>query len=165
MHMTRAQLAIALLAALGSPVFAGSAVVPDPTLTPGAAPTTEAAAICSSGTRQLRHWDRARHDRIMAEYGLPAGAHPDYEVDHLRIGGADDVRNLWPEQRRTIEPEWNAEAKDRLEWRLRDLVCSGQLDVHEAQRLMAEDWVEAYGRFVPPPGNVFPPAAWSMPPK
>jgi hypothetical protein len=39
----------------------------------------------------LRHWSRARDDRIMAEYGLPTGPHSDYEVDHLiplGLGGA-----------------------------------------------------------------------------
>ena len=117
---------------LAGPALADSTIVPDPTLTPGAVRTTDAAAICSTGTRQLRHWDRRRDDRIMAEYGLPAGPHPDFEIDHLvplGIGGADAVRNLWPEPRRSIEPQWNAEVKDRLEWRLRDLICAGQLDV------------------------------------
>jgi hypothetical protein len=76
--------------------------------------------ICSTGTRQLRHWDRARDDRIMAAYGLPAGAHPDWEIDHLvplGIGEADAQANLWPEPRGSIEAQWNAEAKDRLESR------------------------------------------------
>jgi hypothetical protein len=46
------------------------------------------------------------------------GRTPDFEVENLiplGIGGADDDRNLWPEPRRSIEPTWNAEAKDRLE--------------------------------------------------
>ena len=87
----------------------------------------------------------------MAEYGLPGGPHPDFEIDHLiplGIGGADADANLWPEPRRNIEPIWNAEAKDRLEWKLRDLICSGQLDVRAAQKAVAEDWTEAYSRFV-----------------
>ena len=112
--------------------------------------TTDASEICSHGTRELRHWDRRRDDRIMVEYGLPPGPHPNFEMDHLvplGIGGADDERNLWPEPRRSVEPVWNAERKDRLEWKLRDLICSGQLDVREAQRAVAEDWTEAYGRF------------------
>jgi hypothetical protein len=150
MHMTRAQLAITLLAALSSPAWADSTVIPDPTLTPGAVRTTDVGEICSTGTRQLRHWDRARDDRIMAEYGLAAGPHPHFEVDHLvplGIGGADDDANLWPEPRRSVEPQWNAERKDKLEWRMREMICAGELDVAEAQRMMAEDWVEAYGRF------------------
>jgi hypothetical protein len=43
--------------------------VPNPTLTPGAVRTTDSAEICTTGTRQLRQWDRRRDDRIMAEYG------------------------------------------------------------------------------------------------
>jgi hypothetical protein len=104
----------------------------------------------------------------MAEYGLPPGPHPNFEIDHLvplGIGGADAVRNLWPEPRRSIEPQWSAEVKDRLEWKLRDLVCSNQLDVVEAQRAISEDWVEAYGRFFRQPGNFFPPGAGAMTPR
>ena len=110
--------------------------------------------ICSHGTRELRHWDRARDNRIMVEYGLPSGPHPDWEIDHLvpvGIGGADAQANLWPEPRRNIEPIWNAERKDRLEWKLRDLICSGSLDAHEAQQAIAEDWTAAYARFIGEP--------------
>jgi hypothetical protein len=139
------------MALLASAAWADTTIVPDPTITPGAVRTTDVALICSTGTRELRTWSRERDDRIMAEYGLPPGPHPNFEVDHLiplGIGGADDDKNLWPEPRRSIEPQWNAEAKDRLEWRLRDLVCGGQLDVREAQKAIAEDWTEAYRKFI-----------------
>ena len=149
---------LAVIALLVSPARADSTIVPDPLITPGAVRTTDASEICSQGTRQLRHWERARDDRIMAEYGLPPGPHPDFEIDHLiplGLGGADDEKNLWPEPRRLIEPTWSAEAKDRIEWKLRDLICSGALDVREAQTMMAEDWTEAYGRFFRAPVNAF----------
>ena len=129
------------------------AIVPDPILTPGAVRTVDVMEICATGTRQLRHWSRERDDRIMREYGLPPGPHPDFEIDHLvplGIGGSDSDANLWAEPRRSIEPAFNAEAKDRLEMRLRALVCSGALDVREAQRAVADDWTEAYRRFVAP---------------
>ena len=87
-RMTCAQLAIALLAALASPAWADSTIVPDPTITPGAIRTVDSADICSHGTHELRHWDRARDDRIMAEYGLPTGPHPDFEIDHLSLWGS-----------------------------------------------------------------------------
>ena len=137
-------------AAIESPSSSPTAIIPDPTLTPGAARTTDTSEICAHGTRELRHWSRERDDRIMMEYGLRPGPHPDYEVDHLiplGIGGSDDDRNLWPEPRRSIEPTWNAERKDELEFKLRDLVCSGALPVMEAQRAIAEDWTEAYRRW------------------
>ena len=127
------------------------AIVPDPTLTPGAIRTTDAGDICSLGTRELRHWSRDRDDRIMAEYGLPPGPHPDFEIDHLiplGVGGADDDRNLWPEPRRSVEPTWNAEAKDRLEWKLRDMVCAGAITPAEAQAAFTEDWTQAYRKYV-----------------
>jgi hypothetical protein len=144
------RLAAALLAALASPAFADSGILPDPTLTPGAVRTTDVGEICSTGTRELRHWSRERDDRILAEYGLEPGPHPNYEIDHLvplAIGGADSDANLWPEPRRPLEPTLNAEAKDRLEWKLRDLICAGELDVAEAQRAIADDWTAAYARF------------------
>ena len=149
-----AALAAALM--MAEPALADSTIVPDPTLTPGAVRTTDVDDICSTGTRQLRHWDRARDDRIMAEYGLPAGPHPDWELDHLiplGIGGADAEANLWPEPRRTIEPQWSAETKDRLEWKLRDLICSGQIGVGEAQRSIAEDWTETYRTYFGEPSS------------
>jgi len=116
--------------------------VPDPTLTPGAVRTTDAADVCSRGTNQLRHMSRERSDAIMAAYGLPGGRHEAYEIDHLiplSIGGSDDDVNLWPEPRRMIEPEWSAERKDELEMRLHALVCAGRIDIVDAQKAIAED--------------------------
>ena len=53
-----------------------------------------------------------------------------------------------------------------LEYRLRDLVCSGELDVSEAQRAIADDWTAAYERFFPASRvNAFPPAVGAMTPK
>jgi hypothetical protein len=101
-------------------------ILPDPVLTKGAVRTSDPADVCTDrSTRQYRHWSRARDDHILAEYGLPPGPHPDFEVDHLiplDLGGADDDENLWIEPRRSIEPVWNAERKDRLEWNMADLV-------------------------------------------
>jgi hypothetical protein len=131
-------------------VARGQAIIPEPTLTPGAVRTVNVNEICSTGTRELRHWSRERDDRIMAEYGLPPGPHPDYEVDHLiplGIGGADDDKNLWPEPRRSIEKEWPAEKKDELESRLRELVCSRQLDLSAAQQAIRDDWTEAFKQY------------------
>jgi hypothetical protein len=150
----RTLLAASLWAALASPAGADSGSMPDPSLTPGAVRTTDVAAICATDTRSLRHWSRERDDRILVEYGLPPGPHPTYEVDHLVplcLGGADDDRNLWAQPRRSIEPTWNAERKDELEARMCSLVCSGELDVGEAQRTISEDWTEAFIKFVGEP--------------
>jgi len=60
------------------------------------------------------------------------------------LGGGNDVSNLWPQPRRSIEPKWNAEAKDRLETVLCNLVCDGLLDIGDAQETIIKDWIAAY---------------------
>jgi hypothetical protein len=50
--------------------------VPDPTLTPGAVRTTDAADVCSRGTNQLRHMSRERSDAIMPIMACRAVATP-----------------------------------------------------------------------------------------
>ena len=55
--------------------------LPNRTLTPGAARTTDANEVCRDvHTGQWRHWSRDRDDRILRKYGLPTGPHPDYEL-------------------------------------------------------------------------------------
>ena len=66
----------------------------------------------------------------------------------LCLGGSDDFSNLWAQPRETIAPKWNAEAKDRLERRLCEMVCSGQLDLATAQQAIATDWIKAYEKFI-----------------
>jgi hypothetical protein len=79
---------LARLALAASPAFAGTTIIPDPTLTPGAVRTTDATAICSTGTRELRHGSRDRDDRIMVEYGLSPGG-----ASRLRNRSPDPVGN------------------------------------------------------------------------
>jgi hypothetical protein len=93
---------------------------------------------------------RAFRDEILMRYGLSPGTHPDYEIDHLIplcLGGSDDPSNLWAQPRRSIEPIWNAEAKDRLERFMCDMVCNRQLDLTTAQKAFAEDWIAAYHKY------------------
>jgi hypothetical protein len=48
---------------------------------------------------------------------------------------------------RSTEPKWNAEAKDRLERFVCDMVCGGQLDIAAAQEAFAKDWIAAYHKY------------------
>ena len=78
------------------------AIVPDPTLTPGAVRTVDIADVCSRSTNQLRHASRKRDALIMGEYHLPLDTRYNYEIDHLvplGIGGSDDDANLSPSPR------------------------------------------------------------------
>jgi hypothetical protein len=144
--------ALALLVAAAPAMAQDWAILPDPVLTPGATRTTNIGEICSTPTRELRHWSRERDDRISSEYGLPTGPHPTLEIDHLIplcLGGADSDANLWPEPRRSIEKQFPAELKDDLEHRLCEMVCAGELGVKQAQSELAEDWTESYRRRFP----------------
>ena len=162
-------LAAALLAALTSPAWAQDAIsYPDPSLTPGAIRSTDASAICATGTSQFRHWDRDRSDLIFARYHIARADRMAYTLDHLiplEIGGADAIENIWPQPRRSLAGEWDDTRKDQLERRLAMLVCSGELDVVEAQRAIADDWTAAYGRFFREPGNFFAPPVGAMTPR
>jgi hypothetical protein len=145
-------LAIILLAgALAAPAFAFE-IRPNPNLTGGSVRIDghDVQATCGHSKAHRGSMTHARRDEILTRYGLPPGTHPDYEIDHLIplcLGGSDDPSNLWPEPRRTIEPKWNAEAKDRLERFICDMVCSGQLDIATAQEAIANDWIAAYHKY------------------
>jgi hypothetical protein len=119
-------LAIVLAGVLAEPAFAFE-VRPNPNLTSGSVRIDghDLNTTCGQSKAHRGSMSHARRDDILTRYGLPPGEHPDYEIDHLIplcLGGSDDPSNLWPEPRRTIEPKWNAEAKDRLERRMCDLV-------------------------------------------
>jgi hypothetical protein len=85
---------------------------------------------------------------VLKEYGLNNIPDDTYEIDYLvtpQLGGATDIRNLWPEP--SLDTVWNAHVKDALENRLQHLVCTQQLDLATAQRELSQDWVAAYKKY------------------
>ena len=73
---------------------------------------------------------------------------PVTQLVSLELGGSNSIKNLWPQSYHTRP--WNARVKDRLENRLHELECSGQLDLQTAQRAIASKWIEAYKKYVGP---------------
>jgi hypothetical protein len=149
--ITKLFAALAIVGTLVVPAMAVE-VWPDPDLTGGSVRIDghDRLATCGHAKEHRGPMSASRRDEILRRYGLPPGTHPNYEIDHLIplcLGGGDDPSNLWPQMRRSIEPEWNAEAKDRLERRLCDMVCAGQLDIATAQQEIAEDWIAAYQKY------------------
>jgi hypothetical protein len=137
-------LAVAVLV-LALPVQAAD-IRPDPNKTGGAVVYHTPREVCGHSTEH-RHFSNARRDEVLKLYGMQPGPHPDYEIDHLVpvcLGGSNDVANLWPQPRRSIEPIWNAERKDRLEVVLCNLVCDGLLAIEDAQEAIIKDWIAAY---------------------
>jgi len=131
-----------------SRVRAATVTVPNPSLTPGAAVLTTSDQVCREPKTKNKKVPGDLQRLVFREYGIPGVAPRYYEVDYLitpALGGADDIRNLWPES--STSTVWNAQVKDALEDHLRDLVCSGQLDLATAQREIAMDWIEAYKKY------------------
>ena len=144
----------ALLLALTQVVFAQqpTPIVPDPNLTPGSTFNVTAQDVCISGyAKKVRNVPAEMKREVYREYSITSHESGDYEVDHLiplELGGSNSIKNLWPESHRTLP--WNAQVKDRLEGKLHELVCSGQLDLKTAQQAIALNWIEAYKLYVSP---------------
>jgi uncharacterized protein DUF3761 len=105
------------------------------------------AVICSSGfhTSSIRNVSEAEKFAVEREYGLAAKHYGNaLEIDHivsLELGGSNDIANLFPERAGT---GLGYRVKDRLENRLRVIVCAGEIDLRSAQRQLAANWRALY---------------------
>ncbi|MEO8663239.1 MAG: zf-HC2 domain-containing protein [Bryobacteraceae bacterium] len=124
------------------------ASIPDSRLTPGAAVLSSRQAVCAQPNMKNKAVPVSLQRRVFEEYGI-AGAEPKaYEIDYLvtpALGGADDIHNLWPHSYSATV--WNAQVKDDLEDRMREMVCDGTLDLGEAQREISTNWIVAYKKY------------------
>lgn len=145
-----------LLAA--APAFAQD--VQDRGLTPGVTvPGLTAEKICKTKWgKDARHVTEAMKKQVFESYGYtgnddpkcsPAkGSKQRCEIDHLisrELGGADDVKNLWPQPYGT--KPWNAHLKDKLENRLHKEMCAGNITLEQAQHAIADDWRVPYRKY------------------
>ena len=90
----------------------------------------------------------ATRRQVFAEYGVQLPEPNQFELDYLitpDLGGTESVRNLWPQP---YSARWNARVKDKLERKLHQLVCAGNLDLPTAQHAIAADWIAAYRKYV-----------------
>jgi hypothetical protein len=124
-------------------------LLPGKTLTPGATRLVSINDICSMEHNQVvRPVSEVLRQRVFCEYGLRNVRVENYEVDYLispGLGGADDIRNLWPQSR--YKTTWNSFVKDQLEDYLHREVYAGVIDLAVAQRDVATDWVSAYKKY------------------
>lgn len=127
-----------------------SRLLPDSGLTPGATRPVGLADICpqSNDDDLDPAVSPSLKEAVFQEYGVTGAPVENFQVDYLinpQLGGTDDVRNLWPEPYQS--KVWNARAKDALETRLHSMVCSQQIDLAEAQREIATNWIAAYKKY------------------
>jgi hypothetical protein len=152
---TPSKLAVATPSATRTPVG-----LPDPQRTPGSTNpnVTEdnlAMTICQSGwTATIRPpsaYTSALKLVQIVEYGYSDHSPSHYQEDHLvplELGGAvRDPLNLWPEPNDIVLPdgtEVGSDAKDNVENDLHRRVCAGTMQLGDAQRLIAGDWIAAW---------------------
>jgi hypothetical protein len=123
-----------------------TAALPDLAVTPGLArPDANEQQVCHGGsTKQFRHTTAKQKSQAYALYGAKKKAGVCCEVDHLislELGGADDIKNLWPEP---YEPRPGAYEKDAVENYLHRQVCAGKMSLAEAQKAIVTDWLGVY---------------------
>jgi len=122
--------------------FDSNLMYPSPIMTPGDILTTDANIVCVVGyTATVRDVPEKLKNQIYAAYGVIDHNRDTYEMDHfipLELGGSNSIKNLWP------EPAPGFHEKDIVENYLHRLVCKGQMDLNEAQRLIVTDWYKVY---------------------
>lgn len=94
---------------------------------------------------------------MLARAGLPAADAVKYELDHfvpLAVGGHPSSEdNLWLQR---WDGAWNARVKDRLERRLKVMVCAGEITLHTARTAIQHDWHAAYRKYVAADPSIAP---------
>lgn len=123
---------------------------PDPACTPGAIfESVTKDEVCMSGySSSVRDVSQSLKDAVYAEYGILTHASGEYEVDHfisLELGGSNDITNLFPE---AAYPKPGFHEKDKVENKLHQKVCAGEMTLAEAQKEIATDWVQVYNSYI-----------------
>ena len=146
-HVAFAAGSLAVFAGALAFALAGSPELPDRSVSPGLVASTDVNEICGregglTYSQRHRQTTREMKNAVLAEYGLHGPFRG--EIDHivpLCLGGADDVRNLWPQQ--------SFHQKDALEAYACRMVCAGKVAIGEAQSWFRGDFTKQYYRAAP----------------
>jgi hypothetical protein len=128
--------------------------MPNRKLTPGVVdPAATVAIVCTPNyTAGARNVTESMKNEVFVRYGIvDVGVHGLYEVDHLislEIGGANDVKNLWPQAYCSLDKGgtvcFGAREKDHAENFLHREVCAGRMTLAQAQAAIVKDWFKVY---------------------
>jgi hypothetical protein len=106
---------------------------------PGYTKTVRPATVYTNGVKK----------KLLRERGLDETHMSEYELDHiipLALGG--HPRKLENLMLQAWEGHDGAKKKDRLEVKLKKLVCSGAVPLNEARGAIYDDWAAAYRKYV-----------------
>ena len=108
------------------------------------------AVLCSSTfhTGDVRNVPDSEKHQVEVEYGLaPKPYDGTLEIDHivsLELGGSNDIANLYPEEATLPGGAPGYHVKDKLENKIHDMMCAGQITLRQAQRQIAGNWQTLY---------------------
>jgi hypothetical protein len=131
--------------------------LPDRTITPGMVrPGVTKAELCDKNFRtgRVRNVPDSTKEAVRRFYGMTSkrdlwcNTEQGCEIDHLvplLLGGANDPQNLFPQAYQGL---WNAHHKDRLEVRMKRLVCADQVGLVDAQAIFMENWIDGYKKYI-----------------
>jgi hypothetical protein len=97
--------------------------------------------ICVPGySANVRDVTQKTKEEVYARYGVMMRVAGEWEMDHiipLAIGGDNDPKNLYPQP---LLPKPGFRNKDVCENCFKRMVCAGQLNLTDAQNIMANNW-------------------------
>jgi hypothetical protein len=123
--------------------------LPSPELTPGLVASTDTVLVCAKDyPAKARNVSRSIKNKVYRAHKVDKErCNKGCKIDHLiplSIGGSNDPRNLWPHE---YGADWNVFSKTRLEVRLRKEVCSGRMEITQAQECIRKDWTQCFQQF------------------
>lgn len=124
------------------------AIRPNARVSPGIAAAVNREYVCRMAAVDANGISPATAEQVFRRYGIRKPQSGSYEIDYVvppALGGSQTVDNLWPQ--RYNAGQWNSRIKDALEDHLETLVCTGSLDVRQAQLDLKHDWITAYKRY------------------
>jgi hypothetical protein len=123
--------------------------LPNPKFTPGYMRDVSVRELCTTSTSLVRNVPDSLKKKVFANYGMSDNdrsvCKEGYEIDHLvslELGGANDIKNLWPQS--YCGSPYNAKIKDKLENELHRQVCLGKMSLESAQLCISKDWEMCY---------------------
>jgi hypothetical protein len=152
------------LIALAQHALGGDPIRPDAALTPGVRITVPIEKLVVPGYANrigggVRNVPESEKKAVFSEYHIvPSG---NYEIDHLislELGGANDIKNLWPQS--YLTRPWNAHVKDKLEdWMAASVrhtfkdkgAAAATTLLNQYQAEIAHDWIAAYSKYLGTP--------------
>jgi hypothetical protein len=122
-----------------------STTYPNKVLTPGNLLTMDETFLCNP--RTIDYYTINTSDdikqQIFKKYNIAYPPTKQYQIDRyipIKLGGSNDIRNLWPQ---SIDYPGYVE-KDKAEDYLYKLMCNKKINITTAQQRIKTDWVKIY---------------------